>query len=177
MFGPSIMVAPVHEYNARKREVYFPKGTNWFDFYSGKKYNGGNKNVIDAPLDRMPLFVKEGSLVICGPVIQHTSETQDPLTIYVFPGKNVSFKLYDDEGINYNYEQGSFSTIPIDYDEESGRLTIAKREGSYPGMIMKRKFEIVWVKDQLGGVDLTVQPHQVIEYSGDAISVSFPRDK
>lgn len=177
MFGPSIMVAPVYEYNARKRDVYFPKGTNWFDFYSGKKYSGGEKNVIEAPLERMPLFVKEGSLIICGPVIQNTSEAQDPLTIYVFPGKDASAKVYEDEGTNYNYESGSFSTITISYDEAQGRLSIAKREGSYPGMPSKRKFQIVWVKDHQGGVDLTVQPHQVVEYTGNPISVDVKQTK
>jgi alpha-D-xyloside xylohydrolase len=171
MFGPSIMVAPVYEYNARKRDVYFPEGTDWFDFYSGKRYDGGQKSSIDAPLGRMPLFVKEGSLIICGPVVQHTAQVQDPLTIYVFPGKDAAFKLYEDEGVNYNYENGSFATIPISYDDATGRLTIAKREGSYPGMIAKRRFEIVWVRDHQGGVELTGQPHLVIEYSGESISV------
>jgi alpha-D-xyloside xylohydrolase len=177
MFGPSIMVAPVYEYNARKRDVYFPKGTNWFDFYSGKKYDGGHKTSIDAPLARIPLFVKEGSLIICGPVVQHTSQVQDPITIYVFPGKNAAIKLYEDEGVNYNYESGSFSIIPISYDDATGRLTIAKREGSYPEMIAKRKFEIVWVKDHHGGVELTGQPHLVVEYNGDSIIADSKGDK
>jgi alpha-D-xyloside xylohydrolase len=177
MFGPSIMVAPVYEYNARKRDVYFPVGTNWFDFYSGKKYYGGQKQAVDAPLDRMPLFVKEGSIVLSGPVIQHTSEKQDPLTIYIFPGKNASIELYEDEGTNYNYELGKFATVPITYDEATRNLSIWKREGHYPGMPEKRKFEIVWVGDRPGGVDLTARPHQVIEYSGDPISVDFTQTK
>lgn len=177
MFGPSIMVAPVHVYNAKKRDVYFPKGANWFDFYSGKKYYGGQRNVVDAPLDRMPLFVKEGSLVICGPVVQYTSEKQDPLTIYVFPGKNATINLYEDEGTNYNYESGRFSTIAISYDDATRTLSIAKRKGSYPGMLKKRRFEIVWVEGDQGGVDLTAQPHQVMEYNGDPISVDLTQTK
>lgn len=177
MFGPSIMVAPVYEYNARKRDVYFPNGTNWFDFYSGKKYVGGQKNVVDAPLDRMPLFVKEGSLVICGPVVQHTSEKQDPLTIYVFPGKNAKIDLYEDEGTNYNYESGKFSTIPIIYDEATRKLSIAKRDGEYPGLLKKRRFEIIWVQGDHGGVDLTAHPHHVIDYNGDPISVDLTQTK
>jgi alpha-D-xyloside xylohydrolase len=177
MFGPSIMVAPVYEYSARKRDVYFPEGTNWFDFYSGKKYTGGQRISVESPLDKMPLFVREGSLLICGPVIQHTSKKQDPLTIYVFPGKNTSTTLYEDEGTNYNYESGKFSTITISYDDATHRLSLAKREGGYPGMFTKRRFEIVWVKDHQGGVDLTVQPHQVIEYSGSPISVDLTQTK
>jgi alpha-D-xyloside xylohydrolase len=171
MFGPSIMVAPVYEYNAKSRQVYFPKGTSWFDFYSGKKYSGGQTSTVAAPLNRMPLFVKEGSLLICGPVVQYSSEKQDPLTIYVFPGKNASTTLYEDEGTNYNYEAGKFATVAISYDDATATVSIAKREGSYPGMLAKRKIEIVWVSDRQGGVDLTVQPHQVVEYNGDAITV------
>jgi alpha-D-xyloside xylohydrolase len=177
MFGPSIMVAPVYEYKARKRQVYFPAGTNWFDFYSGKKYVGGRKEVVDAPLERMPLFVKEGSLIISGPEVQYTSEKQDPLTIYVFPGKNASTALYEDEGINYNYEEGKYSIIPISYDNATRSLSIGERRGSYPGMPDKRKFWIVWVEDHHGGVSLTAQPHQVIEYNGNAIMVDVAKTK
>jgi alpha-D-xyloside xylohydrolase len=175
MFGPSIMVAPVYEYNARKRDVYFPEGTSWFDFYSGKKHDGGRKEAIEAPLGKMPLFVKEGSLVVCGPVIQHTGEKQDPLTIYVFPGKDAVTEVYEDEGVSYNYEKGNFSVIPIRYDEATRTLSIAKREGRFPGMLEQRKFEIVWVQDRRGGVDLTAQPHQVVDYDGSAISVTLPQ--
>jgi alpha-D-xyloside xylohydrolase len=175
MFGPSIMVAPVYEYKSRERDVYFPAGTDWVDFYSGKRYTGGQHVRVEAPLDRMPLFVKEGSLIVCGPELQYTSEkAADPITVYVFPGKNTAFTLYEDEGINYNYEEGKYSTIDLVYDETSRKLTIGKREGSYPGMPEKRRFQIVWVKDHQGGVGLTAQPHQVIDYRGDPISIDLP---
>lgn len=176
MFGPSIMVAPVYEYKSRMRDVYFPAGTNWFDFYSGKHYAGGEHVSVEAPLDRMPLFVKEGSIIVCGPVLQYSSEkVADPVTVYVFPGKNTSFTLYEDEGINYNYEKGKYSTINFVYDETSGKLTIGKREGTYPGMLEKRRFEIVRGKDHQGGVSLKAQPHRVIDYSGDPISIDIPK--
>jgi alpha-D-xyloside xylohydrolase len=175
LFGPSIMVAPVYEYKARQRQVYFPRGTNWFDFYSGKKYEGGSKTAIDAPLERMPLFVREGSIVVCGPVINHTGEIQDPLTLYIFPGKDATFRLYDDEGTNYEYENGKFSTIQIGYDDANRKLSIGKREGSYPGMPEKRRFEVVFIKGDRGGVDLIAKAGQVVEYRGEALVVDLPK--
>lgn len=173
LFGPSILVAPVYEYNARKRDVYLPKGSSWFDFYSGKKYEGGQTLSVDAPLERVPLFVKAGSIVIAGPEMQYTNEKPaDPLTVYVFPGENGTFTLYEDEGINYNYEKGNFSTIRLDYDDATRTLTIGERKGSFDGMEAQRKFEIVWVADHQGGVGLKAAPHRVVEYSGASLKIT-----
>jgi alpha-D-xyloside xylohydrolase len=166
-------VAPVYEYKSRSKEVYLPAGTMWFDFYTGKKYEGGQSVKMDAPLERMPLFVKEGSIIPAGPEIQYTSEKPaGPVTLYVFEGKNASFTLYEDEGVNYNYEKGQFATIDIKYDQATRKLTIGKRKGSFPGMTVKRKFEIVWVEDHQGGVGLTARPHRVVEYSGASLNIT-----
>jgi alpha-D-xyloside xylohydrolase len=172
MFGPSILVAPVHEYKATKRNVYLPVNTNWLDFYTGEKYEGGREVTVDAPLDRIPLFVKEGSIIPAGPEIQYTSEKSDPVTLYIFPGKNASFTLYEDEGVNYNYETGKYSTIPFTYDETSGTVTIGDRTGQFAGMIGERTFEVVWVDGQSGGVSLKARPHQVIKYNGKKTSIT-----
>jgi alpha-D-xyloside xylohydrolase len=173
MFGPSILVAPVYEYKSRSKQVYLPAGTVWFDFYTGKKYDGGQAVTMDAPLERMPLFVKEGSIIAAGPEIQYTAEKiSNPLTLYVFEGKNGAFTLYEDEGVNYNYEKGKYSTIEIKYDQATRKLTIGDRKGSFSGMAAKRKFEIVWVADHQGGVGLTARPHQVVEYSGTSVNIT-----
>jgi alpha-D-xyloside xylohydrolase len=173
MFGPSIMVAPVYTYKARSREVYLPSGSVWFDFYTGKQLEGGQTIKVDAPLETLPLFVKGGSIIPAGPQMQYTSEkVADPVTLYIFPGKDATFTLYEDEGVNYNYEQGQFSSIGITYDEATRSVTIGERKGSYSGMPVSRKFEIVWVADHQGGVGLTSQPHQVVEYSGSAITIA-----
>jgi alpha-D-xyloside xylohydrolase len=173
MFGPSIMVAPVYEYKARDKKVYLPSGQGWFDFYSGKKYNGGQTVSVDAPLERIPLFVKEGSIIPAGPVVQYTSEKPaDPLTIYVFPGKNASFNLYEDEGTNYNYEKGQFSNIAMSYDEATRTLTFGERQGAFPNMVANRKFKIVWVADHQGGVGLSDPAHQMVEYSGALVKIN-----
>lgn len=174
MFGPSILVAPVYEYKATSRKVYLPAGNRWFDFYSGKAYEGGNEITAEAPLERMPLFVKEGSIVPAGPEIQFTGQKPaDPVTLYVFSGKDATFTLYEDEGTNYNYENGKHLTIPLTYNENKQELTIHKATGSYDGMPANRKFEIVWVTDQPIGVGLQATPHEVVEYSGDEVTIKF----
>jgi alpha-D-xyloside xylohydrolase len=172
MFGPSILVAPVSDYKARSREVYLPKGT-WYDFYTARSYDGGQKVKADAPLDKMPLFVKAGAIIPAGPDIQYTEEKKaDPLTLYIFPGANGSFTIYEDENTNYHYEQGEFTNIDVRYDHASKSVTIGKRQGRFNGMLTKRKFEIVWVNDHHGGVGFDSHPHRVIEYSGEEVTVN-----
>ncbi len=107
MFGPSLLVAPVYKYKARTREVYLPASCGWYDLYTGKYFTGGQKIDADAPYERMPLFVKEGSIIPVGPDIQYVDEKPaDPLTLLVYTGRDCVFTLYEDEGINYNYEHG-----------------------------------------------------------------------
>ena len=174
MFGPSLLVAPVYQYKARSREVYFPSSTGWYDLYSGKYTEGGQKLSVDAPYERMPLFVKEGSIVPFGPEIQYTGEKQaDVVTLYVYTGKNAEFTLYEDEGVNYNYEKGVFSTIPLKYDEQSGKLTIGETTGSFDGMLKSRTFNIVWVsKQKPAAFDLSRKADVTVTYEGKATEVA-----
>jgi alpha-D-xyloside xylohydrolase len=173
MFGPSLMVAPVYQYKARNREVYFPAGNGWYDLYSGKYTEGGQKISVDAPYERMPLFVKEGSIVPFGPEIQYTGEKQaDVITLYVYTGKDAEFILYEDEGINYNYEKGAFSTIRINYNEQSGKLTIGDVQGSFEGMLKSRTFNIIWVgKQKPVEFDLSKKADATVSYEGKVMEV------
>jgi alpha-D-xyloside xylohydrolase len=172
MFGPAILVAPVYQYNARTRDVYLPAGATWYDFSTAKKYEGGQTVTVDAPLERLPLFVKAGSIIPAGPEIQYTTEKKsDPITLYIFPGQNGSFTIYEDEGTNYNYEKDQFASIDITYDDATRTVTLGKRQGEFPGMLEKRVFEIVWVDDRRGGVGLTSKPQQVIDYEGEEIKL------
>ncbi|MDE2447785.1 MAG: DUF4968 domain-containing protein, partial [Gammaproteobacteria bacterium] len=94
MFGPAFLVSPVYEYQARTREVYLPAGTLWYDFYSNRTFQGGQRIAAAAPLARMPLFVRAGSIVPVGPAIQYTGEKPDaPLTLLVYTGANGHFTL------------------------------------------------------------------------------------
>jgi alpha-D-xyloside xylohydrolase len=176
MFGPSLMVAPVYKYKATEREVYFPEANGWYDLYSGKYTEGGQKINVDAPYERMPLFVKEGSIVPFGPEIQYTSEKQaDVITLYVYTGKDAEFTLYEDEGVNYNYEKGAFSTIKFNYNEADGKLTIGEANGSFDGMLNSRTFNIVWVsKDKPVAYDLSKAAPGTVAYEGKMVEVARP---
>ena len=142
MFGPAFLVAPVCEYKARSREVYFPDGS-WYNFYDSRILEGGRSTAVDAPYGRMPLFVRAGSILPMGPVVQSTAEKgEGPLQIRVYAGKDASFTLYDDEGVNYNYEKGLCSRIELVWDESESTLTIGERQGSFPGMEETVEMEI-----------------------------------
>ena len=149
MFGPSLLVAPVYTYKARTREVTFPSACGWYDFYTGKYIKGGQRIDVAAPFEHIPLFVKEGSIIPIGPAIQYTDEKPaDPVTLYVYTGRDCAFTLYEDEGINYNYEKGACSTIRFSYDNMAGNLIIGERKGEFSGMLKSRTFRIVWVTEE-----------------------------
>lgn len=146
MFGPALMACPVYEYKARSREVYFPEGAEWYDFYSGKRYEGGQARKVAAPYERMPLYVRAGAIIPFGPEIQHTAELPaEEITLYVYAGADGKFTLYEDEGVNYNYEKGAYSMIDFTYDDSARTLTIGERQGEYEGMLKERKVNVVLV--------------------------------
>jgi alpha-D-xyloside xylohydrolase len=146
MFGPSLLVAPVYKYKATTRDVYLPSGCGWYDFYSGKFIPGGKNIEAEAPFGRIPLFVKEGSIIPVGPDIQFTGEKlPDPLTLLVYTGRDCAFTLYEDEGTNYNYEKGACSTIKFSFNNSTGELTFGDRTGEFKGMLKSRRFKVIWV--------------------------------
>ncbi len=146
MFGPALMACPVSEYKARSREVFFPQG-GWYDFYSNKYIQGGQTLTVDAPYERIPVFVRAGSILPIGPQMQWSDEKPaDLIHILVYEGADGQFTLYEDEGTNYNYEKGKYATITFTYDDTHRQLTISKRKGSFKGMLKERKFNIVFVK-------------------------------
>jgi alpha-D-xyloside xylohydrolase len=160
MLGPSLLVNPVCTYKARQREVYLPAGQGWYDLYSGKIVDGGQRINAEAPYQRMPVYVKEGSILPMGPDLQYTDERPaDTITLYVYTGRDADFTLYEDEGVNYNYEKGSFSTIALHYNEAARTLTIGERKGSFAGALLKRTFRI----ECIGGKS---KPTAVVAYDG-----------
>jgi alpha-D-xyloside xylohydrolase len=172
MFGPAFLVAPVTTYKARSRSVYLPSGAAWYDFWTGRTVSAG-KIDAPAPLDAMPVFVRAGSIIPFGPERQYIAEKpSDPITLYVYTGANGKFTLYEDEGVNYNYEKGAFSEIPMRWNESSRTLTIGKRQGSFPGMLEARTFQVVLVSGQKPtGFSFAPQPVQTVQYKGKAVSV------
>jgi alpha-D-xyloside xylohydrolase len=168
MFGPVLLINPVTEYKARMRPVYLPVGTGWYDLKSGKYFEGGQTVQADAPYTDIPIFVKEGSIIPFGPDVQYTDEKPpDPIHLFVYTGKDAAFTLYEDENINYNYEKGAYSLIPLRYDQSTKTLTIGARKGEFPDMLMERTFEVVWVsKERPVGLAYKVSPDLFIFYNG-----------
>jgi alpha-D-xyloside xylohydrolase len=174
MFGPALLINPVYQYKARTRTVYLPNSTGWYDFHSGRHYSGGQSLEAAAPLGRMPVFVREGSIIPAGPEIQYSTQAADPVTLYVFMGADGAFDLYEDENENYNYEQGHSSKIPFSYNESGQTLTIGDREGSFSGMLKERKFEIIWVNTERPvGIGLGSLPDQVVSYAGKQLTIKY----
>lgn len=173
LFGPSLLINPVCNYSQRSREVYLPKGTGWYDLYKGSYTEGGQRITADAPYERMPVFVKAGSILPFGPDLQYTAEKPaDSITLYVYTGANGNFTLYEDEGTNYDYEKGAFANISFVYTEATKTLTIGSRKGSFNGMLQSRKFKIVWVsKNKSVGIDTAPPVVNSVDYSGEAITI------
>jgi len=174
MFGPSLMVCPVYEYEARSREVYFPETTGWYDFYTGKYVRGGQTLKVNAPYEKMPLFAHEGAIIPYGPNMQYTNEKPaDYITLYVYGGQNGSFTLYEDEGDNYNYEKGKYATIEFVYDEASKSLMIGNRKGEFKGMLKERSFNVIFVdKSNPQPFDLKIKG-KAVKYKGAKVVVKL----
>jgi alpha-D-xyloside xylohydrolase len=173
LFGPAILVNPVVEPGASSRRLYLPD-TTWYDFWTGSSTKGRRSIEASAPLDRLPLFVRAGSILPLGPDIEYAAEKPaNPIEIRVYRGANGTFTLYEDENDGYKYEKGVYSTIPLSWDESSHRLTIGNRNGSFPGMLEARTFHIVFVGENHGtGSEMTETPDKVVNYSGKAITVN-----
>jgi alpha-D-xyloside xylohydrolase len=173
MFGPAFLINPVTEFKARTRHVYLPAGIGWYDLRNGKYLKGGQTVEADAPYTDIPVYIKAGSIIPCGPEIQYTSERQaDPIRLFVYTGSDGSFMLYEDENTNYEYEKGRFSTILLSYDEKEHTLYIGKRHGEYPGMLETRTFEIKWIgSNKPAGLDFQSKPDTIVLYDGNEQSL------
>ena len=169
MFGKSILVAPVTEPGTTEWNVYLPKADGWFDFWTGKHFAGGQTVKTDAPLDRIPLFVKAGSILPMGKIIQSSAEKSDTLEIRVYKGADAKFDLYEDERDNYNYEKGKYSIISFKWDEKRQTLTIGDKQGNYPGDLKKRIFNIVLVTENKGFGTNTSSTVKKILYVGNQV--------
>ena len=175
LFGKDFLVAPITEAGISEWNVYLPKSFDWYDFWSGKRFNGGQTVKTDAPIDKIPLFVKAGSIVPLGGIIQYSNEKPaEPLEIRLYEGANGRFVLYEDENDNYNYEQGKHSTITITWDDANKILTIGGRNGSFPGMIAEHKFNIVRVANNKGvGIGVTKKVEKTVTYYGDQLIIKL----
>jgi alpha-D-xyloside xylohydrolase len=178
MFGPAFLVNPVTErmYSLesnvpaeKTRMVYLPGSTSWFDFWTGKSIEGGQTIVAPAPIETIPLYIRAGSIVPMGPYLQYATERPaDHLEIRIYPGASGNFVLYEDENDTYNYEKGVFSTIAFDWNDAKRTLTIGRRMGSFPGMLLERTFRLVIVNTAQGtGVETSRNANRTLQYTGE----------
>ncbi|HEX2905607.1 MAG TPA: TIM-barrel domain-containing protein [Phototrophicaceae bacterium] len=183
MFGPAFLVNPVTqpmyfaaasaviEGAAKTRPVYLPQGADWYDFWTGQRYAGGQTICAEAALDTLPLYVRSGAIVPVGPDVNYADEQPNaPLELHIYPGQDGRFTLYDDEGDNYNYEQGHFALIRLSWDDKTRQLTLHERQGQYPGMSQTREFRII-----VGGSPYSqpASPDRTVLYEGRAITIDL----
>ena len=175
MFGPAFLINPVYSYKAREREVYFPKNNIWYDMHTGViASNGGEKKLIAAPYESIPLFVRAGSIIPLGPQIEYTQQKPaENIRLFVYAGKDGEFTLYEDEGTNYGYEAGRFSRIRFTYNDSSRSLTISDREGSFPGMLNKRTFTLVLVSPENAKALDADAEGKMVKYNGKKTTVKL----
>ena len=180
MWGQAFLVCPVTEpmyYDkgskelkgvSKTRSVYLPAGTNWIDYWTGKSYEGGQTIEAAAPIEQLPLFVRQGSIVPTAPALQHTGELPGKvISLEIYPGRDASFTLYEDEGDGYDYERGAYSVIGMRWDEETRSLTLERRQGSFPGMEQVRDFRVVLHKAN------GKTKEKIVRYTGEQTTCGF----
>ena len=201
MLGPSLLIAPITS-STSQAEVILPNTiasrnddspgagyTVWYDFWTGKRFVAGNgkENLIDlsptraevdAPLDRIPVFVKAGAILPWGEPMQYVDEKlPETLEIRVYPGADGSYSLYEDNGKDYSYEQGKFTRIPFAWDDAKGELTIGDRVGEYDGMLKNRTFRVCLMNEKNAGADNVAKPDAEVKYSGKKVTVNLKSGK
>ncbi len=172
MFGPAFLVSPVTEPAASMRQLYLPNA-KWYDFWGGTSSQGGKMIEAAAPLERIPLYIRAGSILPLGPEMEWSTEKPaDPIELRIYRGADGDFTLYEDENDNYNYEKGVYATIPLHWDDSNGTLTIGDRKGEFPGMLQNRTFRVVIVRENHGvGVGPSDEPDKIVQYSGTKLEV------
>ncbi len=184
MFGTAFLACPVTQQlysndstntSIKTRKVYLPKDANWFDFWTGKQLNGGQTIDAAAPMNILPLYVKAGSIVPMGKVMEWaTQQPEDTIELRIYPGTDASFTLYEDANDNYNYEKGEYSTFTFNWNDKTRLLSITPRKGLFPNMLQKRIFNVVMVDENKGNdVGVTMQPDKTILYNGKAVNVKL----
>jgi alpha-glucosidase len=162
LLGSRILAAPVLN-EGGKRDVYLPAG-GWYDFNTNEAVSGGQILHVTASLDTIPAYVRAGSILPLGPIIQSTAlGAEDPLEVRIYPGANASFVLYEDDGDTYAYQKGVCSRIPFSWDDASRTLTVGSRSGSFPGMLSTRHLDIV----------LPDGSKKSVTYTGRSVKVRF----
>jgi alpha-D-xyloside xylohydrolase len=171
LFGDSLLVNPVTEPHSTARRLALPAGDGWVDFWTGQTYPGGQSIIANAPLDRMPIFVRQGSIVPMGPVVESAADAEEPLEIRVYSGRDADFQLYEDSGDGYEYEHGARATIHLHWDNAQRALSIGDRSGTFPGVKRERTFRVVVVTHSRGvGLESEKEVDRAVKYDGHRVT-------
>jgi alpha-D-xyloside xylohydrolase len=175
LFGPSILVNPVTVEGATSRFLYLPPAAGWYDFWSGERLTGDQRILAQAPLDRIPLYVRAGAILPMGPEIEYAGQKQNaPIELRIYRGADGSFNLYEDQGDTYAYEKGAHAITPIHWDDGTRTLTIGKREGTYADMETVRTFRAILVDTGHGtGAQVPATADKEIRYDGTEVKIAF----
>jgi len=168
MFGHSLLITPVLDKSPKAWKVYLPKDNGeWYDFWNGKRYKSGQTIYANVTLEHIPVYVKAGSIIPFGESKCYTTQTMYRASeIVIYPGADGNFSLYEDEGVNYNYEKKCYSVIPLKWNDKAHILTIGKCEGHYNGMLQNRTLSIKLVNGEIHAVN----------YNGNMIKVKIDKD-
>ncbi|HET9087493.1 MAG TPA: TIM-barrel domain-containing protein [Acidobacteriaceae bacterium] len=173
MFGPELLVSPVTHKGATSRSMYLPSSPAWYDFWTGIKTKGSQRLEVSAPVDRIPVFVRAGSILPLGPSVQWAGENPGgAIELRIYRGADGDFQLYEDSGDSYDYEKGARAVIPLHWDDGSSTLTVGSRQGGFPGMVQERKIHVVLVDRNHGvGEENTSNPDKTVLYRGVEMSI------
>ncbi len=191
MFGPSFLVKPVtkqqyfsiasdtmNEQQVTRTtydsvDFYLPAGSAWFDFFTRKRFEGGQTVLTPSPLEVIPVYIRAGSLIPYAPLMQYTTESpEDPVNMMIFPGADADFSLYEDENDGYNYEKSAYAIIPFHWNDKEKTVTIGKRQGEFPGMLKTRNFKLTLISSVIPeGFPTAPTTEKSVKYNGAEISV------
>ncbi|MGZ3778607.1 MAG: glycoside hydrolase family 31 protein, partial [Mucilaginibacter sp.] len=175
MFGPAFLVNPVTGKGETGRKVYLPRSEGWYDFWTGEKLSGGKSINAASPIDRIPLYVRAGSIIPMGPEVEYaTQEPNKVIELRIYPGADGRFTFYEDENDNYNYEKGRYTTFVLAWNDKQKELSISSTKGDFPGALSQRIFNIVVVNGKHGsGTLVAARVDKTVKYEGKAMVVQL----
>lgn len=171
MYGSSMLVCPVLNAGITRRKVYLPAGNGWVDFWTGKKYNGGQTFTADAPKEKIPLFIKAGAIIPTYLDNKKNNTLENPIKIFIFKGENGYFELYKDDGKSYEYTKNNYAYIPFSWNDEANELVIDAQKGEYDNG-KSQEFQLVVVDKKYKNMnDIPVK--KIVRYTGSKQTVKL----
>ncbi len=142
LWGRDILVSPVVEKGAKTRRLYLPRGV-WYDFWTGEQREGGVEIERSVDLETMPLHVRAGAILPMAPLRQWVDQRVDgPLSLTIYPGRDSSFVLYEDDGRTFDYRRGDWMGIDMSWRDTARVLTMRLAKGSRMRPPLRRSIEV-----------------------------------